>query len=93
MKILIGETTYELVFRHDDGVCQALLTNPKDPAGFLIGIALCHQQDQYNRFVGRKVALKRLLQLNRIARSHRKQVWKQYWKQTNRASFAEAGND
>ena len=44
---------------------------------YLIGFSACSKRDQFNRKVGRKVALQRTLQP--LDKKIRTEVWKEYW--------------
>ena len=98
MKITIGSETFELEFEHhlkgafsQQQACRAALKAEDGRVYWTAAEAysLCQPGDQYNKFVGRKLALGRLLKP--YPRPVRAQVWKQYWRQTNREEFLTNG--
>lgn len=50
---------------------------------FLLGAGICHPNDQFNKAIGRKVALGRALEL--FPRDIRRQIWKAYFEFVNNA--------
>lgn len=83
MTITLDGSKYNLVFAHhlkttEHGAEATQVRLEKVGTNWMIdAYALKAAGDQYSKFIGRKVALTRLMK--RLPRKARKQIWTQYW--------------
>ena len=80
MQITIEDRTYRVAFEHDRHHWTTLCVI-QEAGGrqlFSTGLAACSPQDNFNRAVGRKIALSRAVQ-RAFPREQRRAFWVAYW--------------
>jgi hypothetical protein len=86
MRITLDGSQYELIFAHHLKASETEATQvrlEKIGTDWVVeAYALKAAEDQYSKFIGRKVALTRLVK--QLPRGARKQIWTQYWAATGK---------
>ena len=88
MEIIFEGERYNLEFAHHlkgakPGARATQARLEKEGVGCVAdAYAVCGKGDQYSKFIGRKLALTRLLMP--LPRTMRTAVWQQYWEETNK---------
>jgi hypothetical protein len=71
---------YKISFKHNvkEGVTSCYVN--REDNDIYIGKAICSEEDQFNKSVGRKIALSRALLSAGISRPVRRKIWFDYFK-------------
>jgi len=59
-------------------ICNLKLVHPDESEELYIGIAKCHENDNYCRETGRKISLTRAMQNSTLSKHERRLVWEAY---------------
>lgn len=81
MQFELDGADISIKFRYVDAVtmCYLEIIDVRNGANYVFGgYALCNSKDQFNKETGRKLSLKRALEMSNIDKPHRRAIWLKY---------------